>query len=117
MTMVRCKDVKRKGAIKNIELEERDGIQRTTTPLIDVHRKYQASAECITYLQGHVLQMTPLKAIRQHCLKCMGGASNYKKVKLCPNDGCLLWVYRLGKNPKMDRTGKLWGNVMGITVK
>ena len=60
---------------------------------------------------------TPIKAIRQHCLKCQGGRSNYKKVRLCPITDCHFFIYRLGKNPRMDKTGRIWQAVMGISVK
>ena len=46
--------------------------------------------------------MTPIKAIRLHCLDCCGGSS--KVVQFCTCDGvnstrCDLWPYRFGKRP------------------
>ena len=53
--------------------------------------------------------MTPLKAIRIHCLKCMGwtgkGSLPYKTVKKCPNMSCEFYSYRMGKNPKRKGIG------------
>ena len=43
--------------------------------------------------------LTPIKAIRAHCLDCMCGQSN--EVKLCPSKDCSLYPYRLGKNPNI----------------
>ena len=39
----------------------------------------------------------PLKAIRAHCLECVGGSSD--EVKLCTAPKCWLYPYRFGKNP------------------
>jgi len=41
---------------------------------------------------------SPLKAIRNHCLECMGYQA--KEVKNCPAKECWLWPYRMGKRPK-----------------
>ena len=47
-------------------------------------------------------RLTPLKAIRQECLYCMGGS--YTLVADCPSiETCHLWLYRLGRRPT---TGK-----------
>lgn len=47
--------------------------------------------------------MTPLKAIRAKCLDCM--YDNQNEVRLCPSEGCPLWEYRFGKNPKRKGIG------------
>ena len=39
---------------------------------------------------------SPLKDIRNHCLKCAG---SHKAVRLCETDACDLWPYRMGRNP------------------
>lgn len=39
---------------------------------------------------------SPLRRIRQYCLWCVGSSH---KVKLCPNESCWLWDFRMGKNP------------------
>ena len=44
---------------------------------------------------------SPIKAIRAKCLWCCGDSSH--EVKLCPIESCLLWVFRLGKNPYHTR--------------
>ncbi len=41
--------------------------------------------------------MTPIKAIRQHCLDCCCGQA--KEVRLCPCPDCALYPFRMGKNP------------------
>ena len=46
--------------------------------------------------------MTPMQAIRRHCLECCGGRSSV--VKYCTCDGvnstrCDLWPFRFGKRP------------------
>ena len=38
---------------------------------------------------------SPLKAIREHCIGCMGGES-WKAVELCPCPECKLWPFRYG---------------------
>ena len=40
--------------------------------------------------------LSPLKAIRKHCLECVGGYR--KEVKICTDTGCNLWPYRFGKS-------------------
>ena len=39
----------------------------------------------------------PVKAIRAFCIDCCGGSSN--EVKLCTAPKCVLYPFRLGKNP------------------
>lgn len=43
----------------------------------------------------------PLRAIREFCLQCMGGTTNYVKecslAKICP-----LWPYRMGRSPHAE---------------
>lgn len=46
--------------------------------------------------------LTPIKAIRAHCLDCMCGQVN--EVRLCPISDCPLYPYRMGHNP--NRKGK-----------
>lgn len=41
----------------------------------------------------------PIKAFRLFCLQCMGGSRFY--VKTCENAKCLLFPYRMGKNPTL----------------
>jgi len=43
-------------------------------------------------------QLTPLKAIRAFCLKCVG--DQREEVLLCTGKTCALYPHRLGKNPK-----------------
>lgn len=40
---------------------------------------------------------TPVKAIREYCLKCC--CYSAQEVKLCPDTKCPLSPFRLGKNP------------------
>lgn len=46
--------------------------------------------------------LTPIKAIRAHCLDCMCGQAT--EVRLCPIADCSLYPYRMGHNP--SRKGK-----------
>jgi hypothetical protein len=41
--------------------------------------------------------LTPLKAIRQHCLECVGNCR--EDVRTCTGTDCPLWPYRFGANP------------------
>ena len=43
--------------------------------------------------------MTPLKAIRAHCLACSNDSAN--EVKLCPIKDCPLYAYRFGHDPAL----------------
>lgn len=50
--------------------------------------------------------MTPLRAIRRHCLTCSGwdgGRKPLKAVRDCLNLGCPLHPYREGKNPAKNK--------------
>lgn len=42
--------------------------------------------------------MTPIKAIREHCIDCCGGSR--KEVRLCPAANCALHPYRMGHRPR-----------------
>jgi len=41
--------------------------------------------------------LSPLKAIKEYCLRCCYGDRKY--LKECPSVNCSVWEYRLGKNP------------------
>lgn len=43
-------------------------------------------------------RITPLKAIRLKCLDCSCGSP--KEVKQCPAEGCPLYPFRFGRNPR-----------------
>jgi len=43
---------------------------------------------------------TPLKAIRAHCIACGGGS--LAEVRYCTVVKCELWIYRMGKRPKLS---------------
>ena len=47
--------------------------------------------------------MTPLRAIRQHCLECSGGIAS--EVRECVIPTCPLYPYRTGHNPKRAGIG------------
>jgi len=51
--------------------------------------------------------LTPLKAIRQFCVSCVGGKVNghapKKKIADCKLSDCPLHDYRFGKNPFWSR--------------
>ena len=45
---------------------------------------------------------SPIKAIREFCINCVGGRSNEGHMKLvreCVSEDCELFEFRLGKNP------------------
>ena len=45
---------------------------------------------------------SPVKAIREFCIECMGGRDsegNAKRITDCPVPLCSLFEFRLGKNP------------------
>jgi len=47
-------------------------------------------------------QKSPVRAIREFCIECMGGRDNKGSVKLvreCVSRTCALFDFRLGKNP------------------
>ena len=44
--------------------------------------------------------MTPMKAIRAHCIECCGG--QWKEVRLCPAQNCALHPFRMGHRPKEE---------------
>ena len=46
--------------------------------------------------------LTPLRAIRQHCLSCAGRP---KDVRACSNTECYLYRFRMGKNPARTKIG------------
>jgi len=54
--------------------------------------------------------MTPLKAIKAHCIECMGNVKF--EVTLCTSPKCNLFPYRLGKNPNIK--GRVGGNPSGL---
>lgn len=41
-------------------------------------------------------KITPLQAIKRHCLDCLG---NRKEVMACDDEDCNLYPFRMGKNP------------------
>lgn len=45
------------------------------------------------------IKLTPVKAIRQHCLECSGGSPS--EVRNCVILDCPLYAFRLGKNPNI----------------
>jgi len=47
--------------------------------------------------------LTPLKAIRKHCLECSSGSA--LEVKNCIITDCPLYSFRFGKNPKRKGIG------------
>jgi hypothetical protein len=47
--------------------------------------------------------ITPVKAIRQHCIECSGGSR--KEVRECVITDCALYPFRFGTNPNRCRVG------------
>ncbi|GIU70440.1 MAG: hypothetical protein KatS3mg002_1676 [Candidatus Woesearchaeota archaeon] len=48
-------------------------------------------------------KLTPIKAIRKHCLECSSGIPS--EVKNCIITDCPLYPFRLGKNPNRKSIG------------
>lgn len=46
-------------------------------------------------------KISPLKAIRAHCLDCVCGSAN--EVKFCTAKDCSLYPFRFGRNPYINR--------------
>jgi hypothetical protein len=44
--------------------------------------------------------VTPLRALRRHCLWCCKGSTN--EVKLCSAKRCPLWAFRFGRRPTLE---------------
>lgn len=61
------------------------------------------------------MSLTPLKAIRKHCLECSGGSWN--EVKLCVIPTCPLYRYRFGHNPKRKGIGNPQGNIANLRLR
>ena len=49
-----------------------------------------------------VKKLSPLKAIRENCLTCVGERGNvrYQMVEICTIRKCPLWPYRFGVRPE-----------------
>jgi hypothetical protein len=46
--------------------------------------------------ETRVVNLTPMKAIRQYCLQCLGFSA--KEVRQCGEAPCALHPYRMGRN-------------------
>lgn len=57
------------------------------------------SPDCAMGENSEKKTLTPIKAIRAHCLWCCCGSS--QEVKLCPSTDCELYPYREGHNPNI----------------
>lgn len=47
------------------------------------------------------MPLTPMRAIRAKCLDCV--AQQPAEVRLCIDEKCPLWPYRMGHRPKNDQ--------------
>jgi len=52
--------------------------------------------------------LSPLKAIRKHCIECHGNQKHM--VPDCPDLECHLYPYRMGKNPNRKGIGRKGGS-------
>ncbi len=50
-----------------------------------------------------VVSLSPLKALRYHCLECVSWSAY--EVKYCTSKLCALYPYRLGTNPERAGIG------------
>ena len=67
----------------------------------------------MTILGKPIMNLTPLKAIKKHCLECSGYEK--KQVRECEIKDCVLYLYRQGTNPNRKRvTGKNGLSTMGF---
>ncbi len=57
------------------------------------------------------VELTPNKAIRYHCVECMGWSTH--EVKGCTDHHCPLYPFRLGTNPSRKRRQKQSVRVTG----
>lgn len=55
--------------------------------------------------QIKIVKSTPVRAIRQKCLECVGNSP--KEVRKCIAKDCPLYPYRMGKNPERKGIGKI----------
>lgn len=55
-------------------------------------------------------RLTPIKAIRAKCLDC--SAYQPKETRLCPDQECSLYPYRMGKNPNRVGIGRKTGLIL-----
>lgn len=47
-------------------------------------------------------KQTPLRAIKEHCRKCLG-VYTAAKLEACPNEDCALYIYRMGTDPNRKK--------------
>lgn len=50
-----------------------------------------------------MMKLTPLRAIKKHCLECSGYEK--KQVRECEITDCVLYLYRQGTNPRRNGIG------------
>jgi len=51
--------------------------------------------------KSKVVKLTALKAIRFHCIECMGFNKSY--ISECSSTMCALYPFRMGKNPSRGK--------------
>ncbi len=52
-----------------------------------------------------IVSLTPIKALRYHCMECVGFAAS--EVKKCTSSLCSLFPYRFGKVPGHKSNGNI----------
>jgi hypothetical protein len=65
------------------------------------------SNENDTQESAEAISVTPLRALRKHCLWCCNGSSH--EVKLCSATSCPLWTFRLGHRPAAEEKAAVAG--------
>ena len=68
------------------------------------HIVYTTGKPCSFYEYRMGKKRPSVKVMRQFCLDCMGG--NKAAVKECSTYDCLIYPFRLGKNPALKGKGK-----------
>jgi hypothetical protein len=78
-----------------------DDVQALVVSACRENREILLPASSLEALGHHRRSLT--KVVRSFCMDCMGG--NRAEVRRCTSVGCVLWPYRLGKNPFTRRKG------------
>lgn len=67
-------------------------------------------------MRGQMMKnKTPIKSIREHCIECSSGSKS--EVLNCIVTDCVLYPYRLGKNPNRKGIRKGFSQTIGISAQ
>jgi hypothetical protein len=68
---------------------------------------------CPSYPYRMSDRRTPISIFRKFCLECMGGNKTF--IKECSTTDCLLYLFRMGKNPARSGKGASRERMMEIS--